>query len=85
MAPLLSCGVERLIMLCNFRWSTKYDTFTNENVLTRMGKSAKFMDRDPGQVDLPRRTICLKEALVLKMLKALVLFILMIRTLCVIA
>ena len=33
--------------------------------LTRMGKSAKFMvTGDPGQVDLPRRTISgLKEAL----------------------
>jgi phosphate starvation-inducible PhoH-like protein len=41
------------------------DAFSNENVLTRMGKSAKFMiTGDPGQVDLPRRTISgLKEAL----------------------
>jgi phosphate starvation-inducible PhoH-like protein len=46
----------------------KHKTFTNEDVLTRMGKSAKFMvTGDPGQVDLPRRTISgLKEALVLK-------------------
>jgi phosphate starvation-inducible PhoH-like protein len=39
--------------------------------LTRMGKSAKFMvTGDPGQVDLPRRTISDKEALlVLKISK----------------
>jgi phosphate starvation-inducible PhoH-like protein len=38
--------------------------FTNEDVLTRMGKVQFMVTGDPGQVDLPRRTISgLKEAL----------------------
>jgi phosphate starvation-inducible PhoH-like protein len=46
-----------------------------------MGKSAKFMvTGDPGQVDLPRRTISgLKALLILKMIWRLELYILMIK------
>jgi phosphate starvation-inducible PhoH-like protein len=56
-ACLPSCEDELSITLCNFRRG-KNNTFSNENVPTRMGKSAKFMvTGDPGQVDLPRRTI----------------------------
>jgi phosphate starvation-inducible PhoH-like protein len=55
-ACLPSCEDELSIMLCNFRRG-KNNTFSNV-FLTRMGKSAKFMvTGDPGQVDLPRRTI----------------------------
>jgi phosphate starvation-inducible PhoH-like protein len=58
----------------------KHDAFPNEN--PAYGKSAKFMvTGDPGQVDLPRRTISgLKEALlILKDIEGLELYILMIK------
>jgi phosphate starvation-inducible PhoH-like protein len=43
----------------------KYNTFADENVsLTSYGENAKFIT-EPGQVDLPRRTISgLKEAVI---------------------
>jgi phosphate starvation-inducible PhoH-like protein len=53
----------------------------NENVPNRMGKSEFMVTGDPGQVDLPRRTISgLKEALlILKDIEGLELYILMIK------
>jgi phosphate starvation-inducible PhoH-like protein len=61
----------------------KHDASQMKMFLTRMGKSAKFMvTGDPGQVDLPRRTISgPKEALlILKDIEGLELYILMIKS-----